>query len=90
MGTSWSVSLREERRPDTPCSCNHSGSTSGVSATRTRIIWSESGDTGLTGDRREVDENYGSAARRDAGPQRVGEREIVDQPARAWSCTFGE
>ena len=29
VGTSWSVSSREERRPDTPCSRNHSGSASG-------------------------------------------------------------
>ena len=43
----------------------------------------ESGDTGLMCDRREVDEYYGSSARRDAGPQRVGDREIIDEPARA-------
>ena len=50
----------------------------------------ESGDTGLTGDGTKVDENLGSAACRNAGPHRVGEREVVNQFARAWPFTFGE
>src|SRR5215204_3557143 len=39
VGTSWSASPREERRPATPYSRNHSGSAWGVSEARTSIIW---------------------------------------------------
>jgi hypothetical protein len=50
----------------------------------------ESADASFTSDRSEVNDNLRPAAGRKAGPQRVGEREVVNQLARAWPFNFGE
>jgi hypothetical protein len=48
------------------------------------------GDAGLVGERREMDEELRTTAGGHAGPERVGEGEVVDQPAGAWPITFDD
>ena len=84
------MSPREERRPGPPRGPQPLGVGFGGLCSENPHHLAKSGDTGLTGDRREVDEDYGPSARRNTGPQRVGEREIIDESVRAWSETFGE
>jgi hypothetical protein len=43
----------------------------------------EPGDAGLAGERREMDEEFRPTAGSNAGPERVGEGEVVDQPVGA-------